>query len=78
MTLDFDDEDEAYNEDDAEFGTIKCTSCGEDVFEDAPQCPECGAYITLCGRGVLSNRPLWFVVLAFLGAVFLIRALLMG
>jgi hypothetical protein len=55
--------------------TLPCPACGEPVYEDAEQCPHCGTYVTH-GTSLLSGRPTWFVVLAVLGVVALIVALL--
>ena len=32
-------------DDDPETDTVTCQECGRDVYEDAPSCPYCGAYI---------------------------------
>ena len=29
---------------------VACPECGEEVYEDAEQCPLCGAYIVQIGR----------------------------
>jgi endogenous inhibitor of DNA gyrase (YacG/DUF329 family) len=55
--------------------TLPCPACGEPVYEDAEQCPHCGTYVTH-GTSLLSGRPTWLVVLAVLGVVTLIVALL--
>ncbi len=46
--------------------TETCRHCGEEVYEDAPQCPGCGAY-DFAARGG-TDGPL-FKVLLFLAVV---------
>jgi len=46
---DFDDEiddhfDEDWPDDSEEVGTVFCTACGAEIYEDAPMCPVCGEY----------------------------------
>jgi predicted RNA-binding Zn-ribbon protein involved in translation (DUF1610 family) len=60
------------NEEDADDETaIPCPHCGEDVFDDAEQCPTCGTSL-IRDRRALTGRPNWFVVLGFVGALFAI------
>ncbi len=54
--------------DDDETDTIPCPHCGADVYEDAVQCPICGDYIT-GSEGPMAGRPLWWLVLGFVGVV---------
>ena len=62
--------DEEYPEeddfDDESTDTVPCPQCGVDVYDDAPQCPNCGAYITY-NTSVWSGRPAWWIVLGLLG-----------
>ena len=37
---------DADDSDDSAADTITCPVCQEDVYEEAPQCPRCGQYIT--------------------------------
>lgn len=53
--------------DDDEAEVVDCPACGAEVYEDAPQCPVCGEYITHGARGVWSNRPVWWVLLGLAG-----------
>ena len=55
--------------------TVPCPECGSDVYEDAPQCPVCGTYITSASGNVWSGRPGWWVFLGLLGILALILAL---
>ncbi len=66
------DPDEA---DDSESNTVPCSACGEEVFEDGVQCPHCGEYLSAPGSSAWRGRPVWFVVLAVLGIVAVIYAL---
>jgi len=63
------DEDESPDENaDDSTETVPCPSCGAEVYEDAPQCPYCGSYIT--GHNSLwAGRSVWWIVLAVLGLV---------
>lgn len=48
---DYDEDEELY---------VKCEECGADVYEDAPNCPECGHYITESARTALPTH--WKIV----------------
>jgi hypothetical protein len=56
------------DEDEEESETVACPACGEQVYEHADQCPDCGEYI-VHGTSVLAGRSLGFVLLALLGIV---------
>jgi hypothetical protein len=61
-----DDEDlEDYPTDET---VIPCPHCGEDVFDDAEQCPACGSWLVR-DRRPLTGRPSWFVLLGFVGVL---------
>jgi hypothetical protein len=62
-----DDNDEAYDDDEVTLTTV-CPECGADVYEDTPQCPACGNYITH-ETNVWSGRPGWWILLGLLGVV---------
>jgi hypothetical protein len=47
---------------------IPCPHCGEDVYDDAEQCPACGSWITGEERA-WTGRPSWFVVLGVIVAL---------
>ncbi len=72
--------DESYDEDDDDDSeTVECAECGADVYEDAERCPACGNYIVHGSSGyVWKNRPLWWVVLGFLGVLAVIAAFAFG
>ena len=44
--------------------TIECPKCGEAIYDDAPQCPHCGQYIT--SADVARRPPTWFVIIVVL------------
>jgi ribosomal protein L37E len=48
--------------------TIPCPHCGEDVFDNAEQCPACGMWFT-ADRRPLTGRSSWFVVLGVVVAL---------
>ena len=70
---DLDDDEESESE------VLPCPNCGADVYEDAPQCPICGSYITF-RTSVWSARSGWWILLGLLGiaAVILVLAGLVG
>ena len=53
-----------FDDDDTEL--VACPSCGEEIFEDAEQCPCCGDYV-VHSASPLAGRPLWFCLLGLLG-----------
>lgn len=61
---------------DDETETVSCPKCGIDVYEDAPQCPLCGEYLTP-NHSVWSGRPVWFTLLAVTGIVAVIVTLVL-
>jgi len=74
------DDDAEWSEDpddsDEDTETVSCPKCGIDVYEDAPQCPLCGEYLTQ-DRSVWSGRPVWFTLLAVTGIVAVIASLVL-
>jgi hypothetical protein len=46
--------------------TLPCPECGTEIYEDAPRCPACGAYVTSDTRG-WSGRPAWWIILGLAG-----------
>ena len=72
------DWDENHWDDDDDAETVPCPECGEEVYEEAEQCPYCGQYIVHSGRGyVWSGRPTWWIVLGILGILAVIFGLTM-
>jgi hypothetical protein len=71
------DEDEfsEKNDDDDPTETVTCHSCGAEVYEDAEQCPYCGMYLT-ADTSPWSGRSPWWVVLALLGLIATVLALM--
>jgi hypothetical protein len=63
------DPDEFGDDEDDDTRTTTCTDCGADVYEDAPQCPVCGEYITPGGGSLWQGRPGWWIVLGLLGII---------
>ncbi|MFM7206892.1 MAG: DUF983 domain-containing protein [Planctomycetaceae bacterium] len=55
-TPDLDDDDDSEH-------TAPCPSCRREIFEDSPNCPHCGHYLTT--EDVASgSKPLWVVITA--------------
>ncbi len=71
---DFDSDDD-YGDDEAE--TLPCPECGAEVYEDAEQCPRCGAYITPHTHA-LAGWPWVLVALGLCGVVAVVGFLLFG
>jgi hypothetical protein len=46
--------------------TVPCRACGEEIYDDAPQCHYCGDY-GLPASDPWSQRPLWWIWLGLLG-----------
>jgi hypothetical protein len=61
-------------EDEDDFETQECPSCGADIYEDAEQCPSCGDYVVF-SNSTLSGWPWWFVALGLVGILAVILAL---
>ena len=53
--------------------TTRCPECGSEVYEDAPQCPICGYYITAHDR---SRQSLWWAAVVVLLIISLLLWLL--
>lgn len=50
--------DTSSDDDDA---TIPCPKCGEDVYDDAEQCPACGRYLSE-EDALAAGRPWWIII----------------
>jgi predicted nucleic acid-binding Zn ribbon protein len=59
------------DDEDGSVDTVKCPSCGRQVYEGAQRCPYCGEYISREDPRRPAPPPLWFVV----GVIILIIAL---
>lgn len=51
---------------DDEVAMLACPACGEQIYEDAQQCPYCGDYVTHASSALV-GRPWWFVLLGIAG-----------
>lgn len=60
---DNDDDDEEDWKDDKELAYYPCPECGEDVYEEAEQCPYCGMYIVDANRRTLGTVFFWTAIL---------------
>lgn len=47
--------------------TVPCPHCREPVYEDAEQCPACGAYLSR--EDLPWRRPIWLIVGVILGLI---------
>jgi hypothetical protein len=48
--------------------TVPCPSCGAEIFDDAPQCPICGEYVT--HATTMTLHPIWrWTAIAILAVV---------
>jgi hypothetical protein len=74
MTDDWDEDNWNDDSDDAT-ETIVCPNCGIDVYEDAEQCPGCHEYIMSGSLSAWESKPVWWVVLGFIGIIATIFAL---
>ena len=52
-------DDDVWDEDDE--STIPCPYCRREIFEDSPQCPHCGQYISK-EDAPAGRRPWWIIV----------------
>ncbi len=57
----------------ADESTTACPFCGEDIYDDAERCPECGNYIAWSDAdgdqptpSQFTKRPLWIIATAVL------------
>lgn len=63
--------------DDDETETIRCSNCGEDVYEDAVVCPSCNEYVSH-RSSVFTGRPIWFILLGLAGVIAVVWMLTTG
>lgn len=70
-----DDRDEELDSDDV--ATIECPYCGEEIIEDAVQCPHCENYVS-AEDSPRHGQPAWVVWGAILAVVGMIGAVVYG
>lgn len=63
--------------DDETSETLPCPECGAEVYEDAPRCPACGAYITPGSRS-RSGPHAWWIVLGLVAAILAVLAFVLA
>jgi uncharacterized protein (DUF983 family) len=63
--------------DSADEATVACPYCGEEMFEDAPQCAACGNYISDEDH-LVAPKPVWIVATAVLCLVMALGWVLMS
>ena len=54
--------------------TVPCPNCRQPMYEDSPQCPYCGEYVTP-STSAWSERPWWWIALGLIGIVAVIGML---
>lgn len=76
---DLDDQDypDEFDDEDDTSETVTCPECGQEVYEDAEQCPTCGNYF-LADTNPLHGRSAAWLILGLLGVAAVIVALLVG
>lgn len=63
----YDDDADENGDEDEEEPTITCPYCRAEVWEEAPQCPRCGEYLSLEDRQARHQwQPRWIVLTAAL------------
>lgn len=61
-------------DDETETATLRCSSCGESIYEEAVECPYCGNYVD-ANTSVWNGRPIWWLLLGVLGIAAVIYTL---
>lgn len=68
----WDDDDDHWEDDEFDEGddsenepTVLCPYCRKEMFEDSPQCPSCGQYISAEDQPG-PRKPLWVIATALL------------
>lgn len=74
---DSESEDYPGSDSDDEVETLPCPNCGAAVYDESPQCPSCGDYITY-STSALSDKPRWYIVLGVLGVAAVILIMLVA
>lgn len=67
----WDDEPEAWDEDDEEEPTIPCPYCGQEILEDAPWCASCENYISAEDHAG-PKKPTWIILTAIVCLVMML------
>ena len=79
---DADDEDDwddasADGDDSGDESTLPCPYCGEEMYDDAPQCAACGSYISAEDHAA-APKPAWIVVTALVCLAMALGWVLLG
>ena len=61
---------------DDDSAVLPCPSCGQEVYEDAQQCPHCGAWITPLATE--SAQPSWVRMVGAIVAVSVLSIIVKG
>lgn len=68
-----DEEDEDGEDRESDDDEVPCPSCGEAIFDDAPRCPYCGAWVEAISPAERRARTWrWPILVALLIAVILV------
>jgi endogenous inhibitor of DNA gyrase (YacG/DUF329 family) len=65
---------DGFLDDDTE--TINCPYCGREIYEDAPQCPHCGQYLSR--EDAPTRRPPWWLLLGVAVCLFIVYRWIVG
>ena len=69
--------DEPLGDEEDETVTVDCPNCGATMYEDAPQCPACGEYVSRT-TSAWQGRPVWWILLGLAGIIATLFLLLPG
>ena len=75
----FDDDDDLDTSDldNVEETTLPCPACGEEIYDDAERCPQCGHYLTR-EDAPRSKPPVWIIVGAIVCIVIVVLWVISG
>jgi hypothetical protein len=66
--------DEPDEDEDDESELVECGHCGAEIYEDSPQCPVCGEYLS-ASTSAWSGRSWWWIAAGLVGIAAVIYAL---
>lgn len=69
----FESEEFESNDLESDDETVPCPYCGEPYFEDAPQCPQCGNYVSREDQPY-THKPFWYALIV----LFVVLTLVLG
>lgn len=76
----WDDNDESdyagFDTSDPDDATVPCPFCGEEIYEEAQRCAECGRYLS--DENAPSQRKPWWIVVGALVCIVIVLAWVLG